>query len=231
MSKLKNQSGSAHIIVVIILVVALMGALGFVFYQNFIQKTNTTETATVDDEVKSDSNNVANGTTTVYKTYTMDEYGASFEYPDTWSVVKSEISPTSFVVKNTASGDVLASYKSVSGIGGACREMVTYKVIDVEQINITTINPVAFSFTVAPNETGNMYDSRYGVSQTYTRLGDGEVCPNTFYYYFLLGSSDNPTGASFAGSKQFASIAEAEAYMNSDEYKEIKKMILSLKYN
>lgn len=32
------HKGSAHVVVIIILVVALVGALGFVFYQNFIEK-------------------------------------------------------------------------------------------------------------------------------------------------------------------------------------------------
>lgn len=39
MNKQNNQSGSAHIpIIVIILTIALLGALGFVYYQNFILK-------------------------------------------------------------------------------------------------------------------------------------------------------------------------------------------------
>ncbi len=32
----RNQSGSAHVVIIIILVVALLGTLGFVFWQNFL---------------------------------------------------------------------------------------------------------------------------------------------------------------------------------------------------
>lgn len=46
MNKKQSQSGSAHFIVIFILVIALLGALGFVFWQNFIQtKTTNNNTA------------------------------------------------------------------------------------------------------------------------------------------------------------------------------------------
>ena len=41
MNKHKNQSGSAHAIIIIILIAAIIGLLGFVFWQNFIQKKDT----------------------------------------------------------------------------------------------------------------------------------------------------------------------------------------------
>lgn len=42
---MKKQSGSAHVIIVIILVVALIGALGFIFWQNFVAKKADTKTS------------------------------------------------------------------------------------------------------------------------------------------------------------------------------------------
>lgn len=41
----KNELGSAHIVVVGVLVVALIGALGFIFWQNIIQKKDDTQTS------------------------------------------------------------------------------------------------------------------------------------------------------------------------------------------
>lgn len=40
--KFRSQSGSVHIVIVIVLVVVLLGALGFIFYQNFVQKQPAT---------------------------------------------------------------------------------------------------------------------------------------------------------------------------------------------
>jgi hypothetical protein len=39
--KKSKQTGSAHIVIVIVLVLALLGALGFVFWQNFVNKPAT----------------------------------------------------------------------------------------------------------------------------------------------------------------------------------------------
>ena len=38
MKKLNNQTGSAHVIIIIILIAAVLGLLGFVFWQNFVTK-------------------------------------------------------------------------------------------------------------------------------------------------------------------------------------------------
>lgn len=45
---IKHQSGSAHLIIIVALLLALIGALGFVFWQNFMQpKETTTQTNSV----------------------------------------------------------------------------------------------------------------------------------------------------------------------------------------
>lgn len=41
---MKSQKGSAHVIVTILLVVALLGALGFIFWQNVISKNSSLDT-------------------------------------------------------------------------------------------------------------------------------------------------------------------------------------------
>jgi len=48
----KTQVGSAHLIVVLVLVLALIGSLGFIFWQNFMQqKTNDDKAVVVTPEV------------------------------------------------------------------------------------------------------------------------------------------------------------------------------------
>ncbi len=45
MNKKQSQKGSSHLILIIVLMVALLGALGYIFWQNFMQsKTNTSVT-------------------------------------------------------------------------------------------------------------------------------------------------------------------------------------------
>jgi len=45
MKNLSKQNGSTHIIVIVILVIALLGVLGFVFWQNFTKKDPVTTTS------------------------------------------------------------------------------------------------------------------------------------------------------------------------------------------
>lgn len=75
---MQSQKGSAHVIIIVILVVALLCTLGFVFWQNFIKKdepakqADTTKTETKEEEKAEVAKNT--------KTYDRDGY--SFEYPN-----------------------------------------------------------------------------------------------------------------------------------------------------
>jgi len=75
---MNKQQGSAHLIIVVILVVALMGALGFIFWQNFVKedapKPESKSSRTIDDEMVE-----AKPTT---KTYTAKAF--TFNYPEDW---------------------------------------------------------------------------------------------------------------------------------------------------
>lgn len=53
MNTLRSQSGHALVVIIIVASVALVGVLGFVFWQNFVNKsdtTKTTEVETINDE-------------------------------------------------------------------------------------------------------------------------------------------------------------------------------------
>lgn len=73
-----KQQGSAHAIIIVILVVALLGALGVVFYQNFIAK-KPAETANTKQE---ESTAVAMPTARL----TFDKAAYNFTYPTNWVV-------------------------------------------------------------------------------------------------------------------------------------------------
>lgn len=53
--KHRLQSGSAHVVIIIILVTIVLGLLGFVFWQNFIDKKPSDTTTTRTQAVKTDS--------------------------------------------------------------------------------------------------------------------------------------------------------------------------------
>ena len=60
----KKQSGSAHLVIIVILSLALLGTLGFVYYQNFIQNKDTVSKTDTDKD-KTTEKSTDNTTKTV----------------------------------------------------------------------------------------------------------------------------------------------------------------------
>jgi hypothetical protein len=88
--KKNNQSGSIHIIIISVLSIALIGTLGFVFWQNFVNKpaTSVTTSDTTDSKTSSPSS-----LATKYSLYNapkslIDATNLNFsvEHPDSWIV-------------------------------------------------------------------------------------------------------------------------------------------------
>lgn len=81
---MKTQKGSAHVVIVIVLVVALLGALGFIFWQNFVkpdEATKTEDSKTVKSVAGNDSPKDAD--LTAYQ-----GVGYEFDYPSEDWIVK-----------------------------------------------------------------------------------------------------------------------------------------------
>lgn len=247
MNKRTSQSGFAHLVIVLVLALALVGALGFIFWQNFINKNSNSKT---DDSSVVANKKDTNSTPTKkieYKTFTTDKYNISFQYPSTWSVEATSGGDASFYVKNAsiknASGESVAEFDVGMQLGGTCDVNSRYTILEAESTkyvgrsysNTGAIStaPVALSYSVIESG-GGAYGVHYGLSETYINQGEsGTVCPNTFYYVFHP-NIEGVYGISFGNSveltKQFSSLDAAKQYLKSDEYAQVKKMILSLNY-
>ncbi len=233
----QKQSGFAHLAVVIILSVALLGTLGFVFWQNFMQpKVSVTKPVVI--ETKEFEKPAVVVDKIEYKTFTTDKYSISFQYPSTWSLANPISSDeygffTQSVNLLNTDGNVVAKFATgVQGLGGTCDKPVTYSVIDSVPTSVKGVKPVSLSFSVISSQNGG-YDAYYGLSEGSSELGDGKVCANTFYQVFepTIDNSLMSFGSGVSESiKHFDSLASAKDYLTSDEYKAIKKMILSLTY-
>lgn len=98
MNKQKYQTGFAHLaILTVILAVGLIGTLGFVYYQNFIQKKDGVSKVETKDEKEEED--VTSGWTTLDTSY------FSMPIPDGWSIQKLVIQET-----NEDKGLVLTHY-------------------------------------------------------------------------------------------------------------------------
>ncbi len=115
------HKGSAHVVIIIILVVALLGTLGFVFYQNFIQKkedAKTVSNATSENKSNStsDAAKVPPAEQEVPKIYTQAD--ADKLVADTYAkYIKSRKAGTSSqgALEGVKFGFTDAAYTAVSG--------------------------------------------------------------------------------------------------------------------
>lgn len=82
----QRQIGSAHIVIVTILVVALIGVLGFIAWQNFT-KANTDTTSPVSN-TKEDTKASETDKYAGFNTYESVRDGYSIKYPKDWIVIK-----------------------------------------------------------------------------------------------------------------------------------------------
>jgi hypothetical protein len=143
---------------------------------------------------------------------------------------------------NNENGEVMATLTfGVSGLGGTCDSAgPVYTNLDSEVSSAKAEKTVAIDFLVSKSaDSGSdMYKAYYGLSDRYTEKGDVNIC--LFYNLFSSGISNDASkgtysisfgnGVTTGNGKEFASLNDANKYIASDEYKEIKKMILSLTY-
>ena len=112
MKSMNKQKGSAHVAIVIVLIVALLGALGFIFWQNFIRNEPATKKTEAVNIKSSDSDKVADSNSSTL--YENDIY--SFEYlSDDWRVDED-----SYDVDNPNDKTPVArteNYKAAVGMG------------------------------------------------------------------------------------------------------------------
>src|SRR6476469_2643231 len=86
---MKHQKGSIHVIIIAVLATALLGMLGFVFWQNFIHKSSPVTLSTAPSKkAESSKNNLNqdNQTKVAVKSFTSPLSGFTVQYPSDWLV-------------------------------------------------------------------------------------------------------------------------------------------------
>ncbi|QIK63150.1 hypothetical protein G7068_08025 [Leucobacter viscericola] len=166
----------------------------------------------------------------------------SFETPPGWSVVEQP-SPygnqgmLQFLVNDAAGKQQLVFSAQASGLGGRCGDAapVAVQELDAESVSIPGYTPQAAAAgqLVAPRFVYRAMQTDKGIVSSLA-LND-QVAPESCYFYNLLHPAAGPIV--FADAAQvsadypphlFASIDEAKAYVQSDEYKTLKRILLSL---
>jgi hypothetical protein len=116
-NKKQSQSGNTHLVIIIVLVVLLIGALGFVYYQNFIQSNNSSKSVASTKTVKSSTVAAKPEVTTNEGYLTFSEWGIKLKTP----VGLADNRITYYKIANNSELDGYNfSTSRVEAQGGAC---------------------------------------------------------------------------------------------------------------
>lgn len=169
MNKNKNQSGFAHIAIIIILAVALLGTLGFVFWQNFMQpktvvvhedkeKVNApTETLSTKKPVTEDKN-----------TLTIEDWGIKGIYQGKY--------PVKYSISNVGSNSFI-DFTSDNLVGGCSGFRVGQigRYMGDEPMRDGVVNGVGYS--------GNETIGEFFAKDNFTNGGMNKHIGNNYYLY------------------------------------------------
>src|SRR5919202_5697867 len=158
-----SQTGSTHVIIMILLVVALLGALGVVFYQNFIAD-KMDQTSTSQNDQSTDKTAVK----TIRVAFDSKIY--AFDYPDAWSaVIESPADGAKKIVLQNPSKSVRVNIAvGGGGLGGACDTNSPYKVryYTVDSTAVTKLNDSkAYVVAAMVDAEGGGYNYRIGLTE------------------------------------------------------------------
>ncbi len=150
----RSESGSAHVVIITILAVALVGALGTLFWQNVINKPKDNEAKVV----VSTSPTPSQAPST--KTYCAPIEKLCFDYPSTWKVSSEAVdAETDGIVESIRVSDDkgqpwLHLETGLTGVGGTCGDVGD----SYTKVLSTHTTAVTGSYLVTKN-TEQWYDS------------------------------------------------------------------------
>lgn len=190
---MNTQKGFAHAFLIIGLMVAIVGALGFIFWQNFIYKAPETKTATVKTTKKKATVVDSSAKKITARSINTIDPGIKFEYPSDWKLTSNQNGTYQETLTVTSpSSDVYVQYmvldlSKYGGIGGTCDDMGTIKESSYQQVKSL---------------------------RTFDLLELVGYADSGYFYYTGLSGSDVNTRAAYTAGKQTCRIVYGVAVGN-----------------
>ncbi|MBC7943476.1 hypothetical protein H7X68_03195 [Candidatus Saccharibacteria bacterium] len=249
-----KQQGSAHLVIVVILVLALLGSLGFIFWQNVIKKDVVSSDKTGSTAKTADSSSKA----AALKTFDFNSVfsvGLKVDYPKDWSVEQTTegLIPVDAdkgftqqtVIITSPSGKLSVKYMVAvgGGLGGNCLPDETGKLTTVSNTALSAF--AGGSFTEYNALTGAVYSYFSGIMDT-TQASDvkpgDSLCEVAFANVIPLSKSDSTQllhakihikdlDDADGNSKDTIQLADIDSSRKTDEYKQAKAIMLSTTLN
>jgi len=247
MSSFSKTRGSAHIITIIVLVVALISVLGVVFYQNFIVKSKDSArdasktTSTAANVVQQPAAKLLNASLS-------DGFGVklSFDYPSDWSFSRTTTGPLPIIERGevtdekmtvaSPSGKFSVHYRVVStdGYGGVCVPDETGAYVTASYQELTKFSGISYfeaTTTAMPitddgtHSVGEM--SLIKTDAAKLSVAGASVCVTGYAGMIALNSNGITLvgpGVTIAGTK---TAEEFKAAAKGTEYEQAKAILLS----
>lgn len=254
---MKRTQGSAHVVIIVSLVAALLAALGIVFYQNFlankVEPVDETSVAKKSAEQTDDASSAALTNVAMNDVFTP---GINFSYPSSWSATHSTQGPvppvemdmttqTYIVTSADKAVDVSVALSSGGGFGGTCNpdEVNTLDVFD------TTTIPGLDGYSYIQGIYQNPYQSNQwvvvqGMGMTTEAAKIGAGSSSCTIPYMMIPSLPKMTNVASNSARinvnisrhgtdemiGYDTLAQAKVYLASDTAKSVKNTLLSMRY-
>jgi len=156
-----TQTGSAHIIVIILLIIALFAALGVVFYQNFVIKKA--------DNSRADTSSSVPLSTTKTARIAFNSTIYALDYPEKWTVKSDPLDNSGTSTTFTSPDQKVQAAFTISGggVGGSCDVndglKVSYYKVYPEAVTKLSSQPLSMVETMFDAPGGGYY---YGIGLT-----------------------------------------------------------------
>lgn len=230
----KSQAGSHLVILTVIITLAFVGALGFIYWQNFLQPKDKVNSSSSSAEVVDESVDSIALDKSITETVTGEDL--TLNYPGTWVVSSNnallnpdqETSNQKTILTSPDGNVKVTFWTGVDGIGGTC-------VID----EVGEINKVK-TYSL-PNYSGyKLYEVISGASSTgyaYSSLvlnASDQITPGSTVCNIGLGffesknSKTNQLNIKFSDSNAYTSSDEINTAMDTDSYKTAVEIVQSL---
>ncbi len=182
------DKGSAHAIIIVVLVVALLGTLGLVFYQNFIEKSGDKKTAdsAQDTPAKTDTTPKVDEEAKSNEGYlVIDNWGVKFKIPESLNNEKITYKASESAAEGGEGYDVTTE----KALAAANSDMLQARVLIIERHKKPLLT-----------DTGEI--KRQTPPYNLEKIGD-------YYYYYSPTSGQVPAGLTSEAYAGFTELAKS----------------------
>jgi len=180
-----------------------------------------------------------------WTSFTTADGQLTFDHPAAWGVrdPAGELPEGggAFAEVTNAAGKPLATLRTNMAVGSTCMDRYPYSVLDSEELPrlIQAQGTPRFVYETRGNEAApgpaGTPAAAYGITSVPAPTGDSASCIFHFFNWpptaAMFGAFFNPDNNVTPGAGSLPTLEQAKRYLQTDEYKDIRRMITSLRPN